>query len=639
MRTKARKLIWSVPLVAALAVVGALALFATLTPNDASAQTNVGIPPGKPMNLMALAYSEGIPQEEIQLDWDAPTDGGSPRGYRIDISKNGGYTWVALESDFRNTSYTHEDLLASETYHYRVFALNQHGVSVVSDIVSGSTDASLVPERPTNLVAEVGISPTTPGVADSATELEIKLSWLPPVNPDGAPVKSYVVEYSVDGSVWDPVPEVKKSNDKHKMLTDDIATLEAGVEYQYRVAAVNSVGQSGWSSTATEETLPGAIPDAPETSEFTPGVAPVELNVWLFWEPPDDPLGDRITGYEIEGQPIRVEGSRLFGGQPAALADLGAVLNGPGADDDSGDTFVPDPDYNLGHLQVAGIHINDITLGRDDSSAVTFTDADTDEDFDFHDVASRLQADIVAALTEVPTADWVGETVYAHPTTVRLMEDHDNDIATTDIDVFYSTRKSVPATIDPAVEVDGDSVPDTTPDPRYWTRHDVSGLNFAGATVTYTGLRYVLIIPRADLEEDEVPALPMPSSVGKPQVAELLGWTKAKNAVSYPEYECCNLPTEDDGWQVVKTDIDRPSGEDINQFLVTRADIGNTTYSSQFTANTDWQFRVRALNRRAPAETTQADVTVPNDNSLLEASWSADIDATPWFRHRPAAAG
>ena len=58
--------------------------------------------------------------------------------------------------------------MAEETYHYRVFALNQHGISPVSDVVDGTTAASWVPERPTNLTAEVGGSGP---IADVAADL------------------------------------------------------------------------------------------------------------------------------------------------------------------------------------------------------------------------------------------------------------------------------------------------------------------------------------------------------------------------------------------------------------------------------------------------------------------------------------
>ena len=110
MRTKARKLIWSVPLVAVFAVVGALALFATLAPNDASAQANVEIPPGKPDGPHGLRPTvEGIRAGGDPAGLErAHRRRFGPRRYRIDISDNDGYTWVALESDFRGTSYTHD---------------------------------------------------------------------------------------------------------------------------------------------------------------------------------------------------------------------------------------------------------------------------------------------------------------------------------------------------------------------------------------------------------------------------------------------------------------------------------------------------------------------------------------------------
>ena len=258
--------------------------------SSVSGGQNVEVPPGRPMNLTAEAYTDGIPQEEIQLTWDSPTDGGSTRQYRIDISENDGTTWYALESDVRNTRYLHADLLANETFTYRVFATNQHGISAVSNDDSGTTANSWVPERPARLTADVGTESSTPAIADTETELTITLDWNEPVDPPGAPVTSYVVEYSIDGEVWDPAAKVH-------------GLLDAGYTYQYRVAAVNSVGRSGWSSTASDTTLPGALPPAPQNLRY--GIAPKKPNTWLYWDALDleTPIGDNITRYEIEGRP------------------------------------------------------------------------------------------------------------------------------------------------------------------------------------------------------------------------------------------------------------------------------------------------------------------------------------------------
>ena len=259
--------------------------------SSVSGGENVEVPPGRPTNLTAEAYADGIPQEEIQLTWDSPTDGGSTRQYRIDISENDGTTWYALESDVRNTRYLHADLLANETFTYRVFATNQHGISAVSNDDSGTTANSWVPARPARLTADVGTESSTPAIADTETELTIMLDWNEPVDPPGAPVTSYVVEYSIDGEVWDPAAKVH-------------GLLDAGYTYQYRVAAVNSVGRSGWSSTASDVTLPGALPPAPQNLRY--GIAPKKPNTWLYWDALDleTPIGDNITRYEIEGQPV-----------------------------------------------------------------------------------------------------------------------------------------------------------------------------------------------------------------------------------------------------------------------------------------------------------------------------------------------
>ena len=105
MSRKTRKLMWSVPLIAAVAVIGALAAFMTLTPNDASAQQQEVVP-GAPTDLMLRA----LDQSTIELTWEAPSDdaGGVPDGYRIDYSGDGKvwYALVANHGSVRSTSMT-----------------------------------------------------------------------------------------------------------------------------------------------------------------------------------------------------------------------------------------------------------------------------------------------------------------------------------------------------------------------------------------------------------------------------------------------------------------------------------------------------------------------------------------------------
>ena len=316
MSRKTRKLIWSVPLVAVFAMVGALALFMTLTPNEASAQADT--PPGQVIDLKAAAYADGVPEKQIELTWDKPEAGGRATHYRIDVSENGGFTWYSLEPNVRNTRYLHAHnppavtLRASQERHYRVFAINSFGIGPVSPLISATTDPAAKPERPTDLDAMVPIS--APGDELVATDLVITLTWDAPLHPDGAPVIGYVLEYSDDGEGWITLPNVSHDDDQTEQ-TFAHSELNAGVEYYYRVAAYNQTAGdapdpafvSGWSNTDSATTSVGDMPEQFVINRTA--VTPEAGGIWLYWDMPTDfdpsihPLGDKISGYVVQGRP------------------------------------------------------------------------------------------------------------------------------------------------------------------------------------------------------------------------------------------------------------------------------------------------------------------------------------------------
>ena len=321
MSRKTRNLIWPAPLVAVFAIVGALAIFAALAPNDAAAQANTA--PGQPGTLSAMAFDAGIPEEQIQLEWSAPSSGGPPTHYRIDVSANGGYTWTALQSTITGSEYRHTGLKAGQTFHYRVFAYNGQLISPMSNVVSASTDQVQKPDKPENLTATVGPDSDTNDIADNAAELTITLGWTAPQDPPGAPVLGYVIQYALHDSpgAW---TQLKDAGD---VTTETHEKLDAGRGYRYRIAAYNQtmkVGdkvvpnpsyQSDWSLSASASTLPGALPGP--VTETRAGVSPAEVKVFLFWTPPVDPLGDPITDYVVEGRPTTdAAGVELVGTNP-----------------------------------------------------------------------------------------------------------------------------------------------------------------------------------------------------------------------------------------------------------------------------------------------------------------------------------
>ena len=181
MSRKTRKLIWSAPLVAVLAVAGALALFVALTPNAAQAHDL----PGPVSDLVA----EGTSWSTIKLTWKAPTTGGGGvTGYRIDISTDE-FVWESrvMNTGDTRTTYTHSGLKGDQTRYYRVFALNAAGAgpSPVGDeasndlFVGGTTLPAEAPGQVLNLRAT--------GVSHD----QIDVMWNAPTSTGGADIDSY----------------------------------------------------------------------------------------------------------------------------------------------------------------------------------------------------------------------------------------------------------------------------------------------------------------------------------------------------------------------------------------------------------------------------------------------------------------
>ena len=319
MSRKTRKLMWSVPLIAAVAVIGALAAFMTLTPNETSAQELLP-DPGQPMNLTAT--KDG--QNTIDLLWEAPEDGAEPDGYRIDMSEDG-LVWMQLEADTGTeaTNYTHDGLDAGTKMYYRVFGLNRDAVGKVSNYAHATTDPAVAPDQPTDLLAVVDDA-----TADAPTT--IRLCWAEPDEDGGASITGWDIETSMDGGQRYPwadldidVVEVTATNETETQCTDGTHThaathdeLLAAQRWVYQVKAVNTAGTSEPSLTDDATTA-----DAPNPGPPTGLIASVAHNsneVRLHWYAPDDPAGADIDGYLIEG----TDGSSFAATEPTDATTL-----------------------------------------------------------------------------------------------------------------------------------------------------------------------------------------------------------------------------------------------------------------------------------------------------------------------------
>jgi hypothetical protein len=72
---------------------------------------------------------------------------------------------------------------------------------------------------------------------------QVKLSWNAPASTGGATITDYVIQRSTNGTTWRTVTDGISTARAHV-----VGSLTNGVEYRFRIAARNPVGQGPWSA-------------------------------------------------------------------------------------------------------------------------------------------------------------------------------------------------------------------------------------------------------------------------------------------------------------------------------------------------------------------------------------------------------
>ncbi len=126
--------------------------------------------PGAPTGLTATANG----QTQIDLSWIAPSDNGGANitGYKIEVSTNGS-SWSDLVANNGSGSitYSHTGLMAGNTRHYRVSAINSAGTGAASDVADATTAEEQATDRTctVDLIVRPGESCTYPGTSTEFT--------------------------------------------------------------------------------------------------------------------------------------------------------------------------------------------------------------------------------------------------------------------------------------------------------------------------------------------------------------------------------------------------------------------------------------------------------------------------------------
>lgn len=200
-----------------------------------SASANVTVldrpsPPQPPLDV------SNITKESCHLTWRMPLDdGGSPILHyvieKMDLSRG---TW----SDAGMSTHMVHDvqrLIHKKEYLFRVKAVNAIGESEPLEL-SKSIIAKNEFDEPN--------SPSKPQIVDWDKD-HVDLEWQPPKVDGGTPITGYIIQKKEKGSpYWINAVHVPSSGGADAKTKARVPELVEGQEYEFRVIAVNKIGQS-----------------------------------------------------------------------------------------------------------------------------------------------------------------------------------------------------------------------------------------------------------------------------------------------------------------------------------------------------------------------------------------------------------
>jgi len=198
--------------------------------------------PGAPTSVSA---SSGARQSDA-VSWTAPTNNGGSAvtGYAVRYSVVNSNVWsTSTLTGSTLTSFTQTGLTPATSYIFQIAAINAAGQG------AWSANSSSV------LIQDFAAAPTN--VSGVAGNTQVALTWTAPTSNGGNAISNYDVQYSSNsGSTW-----TSFSHTASTATSLTVTGLTNGVDYLFRVAAINGWGRANFATTPTTYnpfTLPGA---------------------------------------------------------------------------------------------------------------------------------------------------------------------------------------------------------------------------------------------------------------------------------------------------------------------------------------------------------------------------------------------
>ena len=222
------------------------------------------------------------------MSWTAPADNGGSAvtGYTVTANPaSSSTTCTTVSTDTDPLSCTVGNLDNGTAYTFTGVATNAAGPGPPATSAAATVTPRTTPGVPTGLVGLVG-------------DGEVLLGWTAPVDDGGDTVVDYVIEYSTgDGTGWVTIVDGASA-----ATTLGWAGASNGVDYTFRVSAVNAAG-TGAASEPSATLTPRTTPDAP-ASVVASGA---DASAVVAWSMPDFDGGSPVTGYRVEYSPYPVE--------------------------------------------------------------------------------------------------------------------------------------------------------------------------------------------------------------------------------------------------------------------------------------------------------------------------------------------
>ncbi|XP_011700590.1 PREDICTED: twitchin isoform X1 [Wasmannia auropunctata] len=326
--------------------------------DEASIEILVLDKPSKPEGPLKVS---DVHKEGCTLKWNPPADdGGAPLDHYV-VEKMDTETgrWIPVARTKEPTMAV-ENLVPGQEYKFRVAAVNAEGESEPLE-----TEYGIVAKNPFD-------EPGAPGRPE-ATDWDkdhVDLRWTPPLKDGGSPITGYVIEKREKGA-----PKWIKACETGPDCKGRVDNLDEGVEYEFRVKAVNAAGPGEPSDaskpiTAKSRRLPPKI-DRRNLHDITVRENEAfHFDVKIIGEPPPDVTWvinnksiQQTTHRRIQNVPYN---SKFFNDKPERK-DSGTykitAVNQHGSDTAEVEvTVVSKPGKPEGPLEVSDVHKEGCTL-------------------------------------------------------------------------------------------------------------------------------------------------------------------------------------------------------------------------------------------------------------------------------------